>query len=123
MKTHQLIIIGSGPAGLTAGIYAARADLKPLIIEGKTPGGQLMGTTAVENWPGEKSIMGPQLMMSMKDHASHFGCEFLTEEVVSVDFKVHPFTITTHRDTQLKALSVIISTGAVPKRLGCPGEN
>jgi len=123
MKTHQLIIIGSGPAGLTAGIYAARAELEPLIIEGNKPGGQLMGTTAVENWPGEKSIMGPQLMMNMKDHAQHFGCTFFSEHVTSVDFNVRPFTITTHKNTQLSAHSVIISTGAAPRRLGCPGED
>lgn len=123
MDTRHLIIIGSGPAGLTAGIYAARANLKPLIIEGKNPGGQLMNTTAVENWPGEKSIMGPQLMMQMKEHAQHFGCEFLTEMVTSVDFSKRPFAITTDHNKTLYAQSIVISTGAVPKRLGCPGED
>jgi len=123
MEIRKLIIIGSGPAGLTAGIYSARADLQPLIIEGKNPGGQLMGTTAVENWPGEKSIMGPQLMMNMKEHAQHFGCEFLTETVASVDFTTRPFSVTTDRNKTLQAHSIIISTGAAPKRLGCPGED
>lgn len=123
MKLHQLVIIGSGPAGLTAGIYAARADIKPLIIEGKNPGGQLLGTTEVENWPGEKSIMGPTLMMNMKAHALHFGCQFSSDIVTAIDCSVRPFIITTNTKTQLQANSVIIATGAVPKRLGCPGEN
>ncbi len=123
MKIHKLIIIGSGPAGLTAGIYAARADLKPLILEGKNPGGQLMGTTVVENWPGEKSIMGPQLMMNMKEHAQAFDCAFLAEAAARVDFSKRPFTIITDHDKTFHADSVIISTGAVPKRLGCPGED
>ena len=81
MELRQVVIIGSGPAGLTAGIYAARANLSPLIIGGKNPGGQLMGTTDVENWPGEKSILGPKLMMDMKAHAQHFGCQFLDDAV------------------------------------------
>lgn len=120
---HPLIIIGSGPAGLTAGIYAGRANLKPLIITGKNPGGQLMGTTAVENWPGNISIMGPQLMTHMQEHAAHFGALFLEELVAQVDFKNKPFAITTDKGTQLTADSVIIATGASPKRLGCPGES
>jgi len=123
MKIHKLIIIGSGPAGLTAGIYAARADLKPLILEGKNPGGQLTGTTIVENWPGEKSIMGPQLMMNMKEHAQAFDCEFLPEAAAQIDFSKRPFVVTTDHDKILHTESVIISTGAAPKRLECPGEN
>lgn len=119
---ENLVIIGSGPAGLTAGIYAARANLKPLIIEGKQPGGQLMGTTAVENWPGEKSILGPKLMMNMKEHAAQFDCRFLPEEVVSVDFKQRPFKLVTHHNQEIFAHSVIVATGASPKRLGVPGE-
>jgi len=123
MNRRNLIIIGSGPAGLTAGIYAARADLKPLILEGKNPGGQLMGTTAVENWPGEKSIMGPKLMMNMKEHAQAFNCDFLSESATQVDFNRYPFVVTTTHNKTFHANSVIISTGAVPKRLGCPGED
>lgn len=119
--THNVIIIGSGPAGLTAATYAGRAFLKPIIIEGPNPGGQLMGTTAVENWPGEKSIMGPQLMMNMKNHAQHFGAQFISGSVSSVDFKQHPFTITTGKET-LKTNSVIIAAGASPNKLKCPGE-
>jgi thioredoxin reductase (NADPH) len=122
-KVHELIIIGSGPAGLTAAIYAARANLKPLVIEGKEPGGQLMGTTAVENWPGEKSILGPTLMINMKEHAKHFGTEFLSESIVKVDFSQRPFIVWTDRDKELKAHSIIVATGAKPNKLNCPGED
>lgn len=121
-SVHQLIIMGSGPAGLTAAIYAARANLAPLVIEGPTPGGQLMSTTAVENWPGEKSIMGPQLMMNMRAHAASFDCTFAQEEIVAVDFKQTPFTLTSKNNKTFKAHAIIIATGATPKRLGCPGE-
>lgn len=122
MDKHNLVIIGSGPAGLTAGVYSARAHLKPLIIEGKNPGGQLMGTSFVENWPGEKSIMGPALMMKMRDQAKEHGCIFLAQNVVSVDFAQRPFTITTDKKTLL-ADAVIIATGSSPKRLNIPGES
>jgi thioredoxin reductase (NADPH) len=119
---EKLIIIGSGPAGLTAGVYAARANLKPVIIAGANPGGQLMGTSYVENWPGEKQIMGPQLMMKMREHAKHFGCTFVSESVQSVDFSKKPFTITTDKNKVLQAHAVIIATGAEPKKLNIPGE-
>lgn len=120
---HKLIIIGSGPAGLTAAVYAARANLKPLVIQGKNPGGQLMSTSSVENWPGETSILGPTLMMKMQEHAQHFGTEFLEEVVTATDFSKKPFSLTTDRGTTLTADSVIIGTGASAKRLGCPGES
>ncbi len=120
---RKLIIIGSGPAGLTAAIYAARSNLNPLVIDGTTPGGQLVGTSLVENWPGEKSIMGPKLMMNMREHAQSLGTEFLAESIVSVDFKKQPFTLTTDRSKILTAQTVIIATGATPKRLGVPGED
>lgn len=119
----NLIIIGSGPAGLTAGIYASRANLQPLIVEGLEPGGQLMGTTAVENWPGEKSIMGPQLMQNMREHAQHTGAEFKSGEIVSVDFSKPPFKLFTNKDEELITHAVIIASGATPKRLGVPGED
>jgi thioredoxin reductase (NADPH) len=118
----KITIIGSGPAGLTAAIYAARSGLEPLIIEGKQPGGQLMGTSLVENWPGEKSIMGPELMVRMREQAVHQGAEFLSEEVVEVDLAKNPFTLTTHKQTTITSDAVIIATGATPKRLNCPGE-
>ncbi|MGA9530842.1 MAG: thioredoxin-disulfide reductase [Candidatus Babeliales bacterium] len=119
---QQLVIIGSGPSGLTSGIYAARAQLKPIIIEGNAPGGQLMGTTYVENWPGEKSILGPTLMHNMREHARHFGCTFVPGNVSHVDFSRQPYTITTEQGATLKTRAVIIASGATPKKLGIPGE-
>lgn len=121
-KHHDLIIIGSGPAGLTAGIYASRAKFNPLIIQGKAPGGQLMGTTYVNNWPGETSILGPALMMKIQDHAVQAGCELLPETIVSLDLSKRPFALTTHRGKELSANALIIATGSVPRKLNCPGE-
>ena len=120
---HKLIIIGSGPAGLTAAVYAARANLKPLMIQGKNPGGQLMNTSYVENWPGETSILGPQLMIKMQAHATHFGTQALEEAVATADFSKKPFALTTDRGTTLTADAIIIATGASSKKLGCPGES
>lgn len=122
-KVHKLVIIGSGPAGLTAGIYASRASLEPIIVEGLKPGGQLMGTTKVENWPGNSSIMGPQLMQNMRDHAIAAGCKFHTGDIESVDFSKTPFSLTTTKKEVISAHAVIIATGATPKRLGVPGED
>lgn len=122
-EIKKLIIIGSGPAGLTAAIYSARANLNPLIIEGANPGGQLVGTSIVENWPGEKKIMGPKLMMNLKEHAASLGTTFLSESVVKVDFNKKPFTLWTDQNKALKADSIIIATGATAKRLGVPGED
>ncbi len=122
-EIHQLIIIGSGPAGLTAAIYAARANLKPVVIEGAQPGGQLMGTSIVENWPGTKSIMGPKLMIDMKEHAQGLGTEFLSGSITSVDFKNKPFAVTTDRDKKLQAKAIIIATGSSPNRLKVKGED
>src|SRR3990172_9889261 len=96
-EPKQLIIIGSGPAGLTAAIYASRANLHPFVLDGDKPGGQLMTTSLVENWPGEKSIMGPALMQKIREHAQSFGTEFLTESVVKTDFQNRPFTLWTDR--------------------------
>lgn len=121
-KDYKLIIIGAGPAGLTAGIYAARAQLEPLIIEGPYPGGQLMGTTYIENWPGEQNILGPTLMMNMRDHAQNAGCTIISETVNHVNFEHKPFLITTHKHSELSAQTIVIATGATPKKLGCPGE-
>lgn len=120
---HKLVIIGSGPAGLTAGVYAGRANLAPLIIDGEKPGGQLMGTSAVENWPGEISIMGPELMNRMRKQAEHNGCIFKSGTITSIETKKRPFTITTNKNETLKAHSVIIASGATPKRLQVPGED
>lgn len=122
-KIHKLIIIGSGPAGITAGIYASRAALDPIIIEGKSPGGQLMATSYVENWPGEKSILGPDLMKKLKNQAEHLGCQFIQEKIEKVDFSTRPFTLWTNQNKELKTEAVIIATGAEPKKLNCIGEN
>jgi thioredoxin reductase (NADPH) len=119
---REVIIIGSGPAGLTAAVYSGRADLKPLMIEGFEAGGQLMLTTDVENYPGFiDGIMGPELMERMRKQASRFGAEYLTENVTSVDFSQRPFVVKTANDTY-RARSVIITTGASAKMLNVPGE-
>ncbi len=122
INQEKLVILGSGPAGLTAAIYAARANLKPLVLEGSNPGGQLMNTTYVENWPGEKSILGPTLMHNLRQHAQLFGTQFLSEYAKKVELTTRPFLITTHKDTIISAQALIIATGATPKRLYCQGE-
>lgn len=119
---EKLIIIGSGPAALTAAIYASRANLHPLLIEGDHPGGQLIYTTAIENWPGETSIMGPTLMQNMKQHATHFGTRFISDEVVAAHCSKQPFMITTKKGLTFHTDALIIATGAAAKRLGIPGE-
>lgn len=122
-KTEKLVIIGSGPAALTAAVYAARANLEPLIVEGKKPGGQLMTTTFIENWPGEKSILGPNLILKMKEHAKHLGTRFLGQEVTQVSFDKKPFILKTDKNLTINTQAVIIATGANPKKLNCPGED
>ncbi len=126
METRNLIIIGSGPAGYTAAIYAARAELKPLLFEGQAlggqPGGQLMLTTEVENFPGfPGGIQGPEMMEQFKKQAERFGTEILPKDVTSVDFSVRPFVVKSGDETYT-ANSVIITTGAQAKWLGVPGE-
>jgi thioredoxin reductase (NADPH) len=122
MKHYKVIIIGSGPAGLTAGIYAARANLKPLIVAGLTFGGQLMLTTEVENFPGfPKGIMGPDLMQNMIAQAERFGAEVVYDDVTKVDFSKKPFILEVGKETYT-ADSVITSTGASSLWLGIPSE-
>jgi thioredoxin reductase (NADPH) len=121
-NVRNVIIIGSGPAGLTAAVYAARANLEPLMIEGVEAGGQLMLTTDVENYPGFiDGIMGPELMERFRKQAGRFGTEFVTDNVTRVDFTRRPFLVSTS-DRELTARSVVISTGAAARMLGVPGE-
>lgn len=120
---HQVVIIGSGPAGLTAAIYAARAQLRPLVIEGPTPQGQLMGTTVVENWPGDLSVMGPELMERMHHQAEQVGAAFLESTITAIQTHQRPFLLTTDDNKKISADTIIIATGATPRRLGCPGES
>ena len=117
LNHRQVIIIGSGPAGLTAALYTARANLKPLVIEGIEAGGQLMLTTMVENYPGFRAgVMGPALMEEMRTQAQHFGAEILQGDVSSVDLSQRPFVINVDR-TQYTADALIIATGASAKWL------
>jgi len=117
VSERQVIIIGSGPAGLTAALYAARANLKPLVIEGIEAGGQLMLTTMVENWPGYRDgIMGPDLMSELRAQAERFGAEIIQGDVSSVDLSQRPFTISMGK-TQYTAQTLIVATGASAKWL------
>ncbi len=118
----NVVIIGSGPAGLTAALYAARANLKPLVIEGLEAGGQLMLTTMVENWPGYRDgIMGPDLMAEMRAQAERFGAEIVRGRVHSVQLTRHPYVVTT-ADEEYLCRSVVIATGASARLLGLPCE-
>jgi thioredoxin reductase (NADPH) len=122
MPARNVIIIGSGPAGLTAALYAARANLKPLVIEGLESGGQLMMTTMVENWPGHRDgIMGPDLMTEMRAQAERFGAEIISGNVETVALDERPFVIRTS-DAVYEARSVIVATGASARLLGIPSE-
>ena len=125
---RTVIVIGSGPAGLTAAVYAARAALAPLVIEGEPsstsdqPGGQLMLTTEVENFPGfPDGVQGPELMQRMRDQAARFGAEYLTEKATKIDFSSHPHRVWV-RDDEYTADAVIVSTGARSLMLGLPDE-
>lgn len=121
-KIENVIIIGSGPAGLTSAVYSARANLAPLMIEGEEAGGQLMITTEVENYPGfEHGITGPDLISVMRKQAERFGTRFITRNVTKVDFSIRPFKVYVGNDLY-EAKTVIISTGASAKLLGIPSE-
>jgi thioredoxin reductase (NADPH) len=121
---RDVVIIGSGPAGLTAAIYTARANLSPLVIEGIQAGGQLTTTTEVENYPGfHHAIMGPDLMKEMRAQAERFGTEFLTGDVSAVDLKRNPFTVTVEGEETIETRTLIIATGASAIQLGLPSES
>jgi thioredoxin reductase (NADPH) len=121
-KNYGVIIIGSGPAGYTAAIYAARSNLSVLVLQGYETGGQLMQTTDVENYPGfEEGILGPEIMGKFEKQARRFGAELIPEDAIAVDFSHRPFTVRTDTD-EYKAQAIIIATGASAKWLGLPNE-
>jgi thioredoxin reductase (NADPH) len=123
MTTRKIIIVGSGPAGYTAAIYAARANLAPLMLTGAQYGGQLMLTTLVENYPGfVEGVQGPELMETMQKQAAHFGTEMIPEDVTAVDFSKHPFVVKIGEQT-FESHTVVIATGASAKLLGVPAES
>ncbi|MCA1803168.1 MAG: thioredoxin-disulfide reductase [Rhodothermaceae bacterium] len=122
-KTFRIVIIGSGPAGLTAALYAARADLKPLVLEGPEPGGQLTTTTDVENFPGyPEGVMGPKMMEDFREQATRFGADCRYGMVTSIEFDKRPYKLTIDEETTIFAEAVIVATGAAAKWLGLPSE-
>ncbi|MEJ6394080.1 thioredoxin-disulfide reductase [Gymnodinialimonas sp. 2305UL16-5] len=118
----RLLIIGSGPAGYTAGVYASRAMLEPILVQGIQPGGQLTITTDVENWPGDNSVMGPDLMVRMEAHAKEMGTEIIGDHISSLDLSVRPFVAQGDSGTTYTADAVVLATGAQAKWLGLPSE-
>ncbi|MGE3317776.1 MAG: thioredoxin-disulfide reductase [Candidatus Berkiella sp.] len=122
-KHHRLIILGSGPAGYTAAIYAARANLKPVIITGMQKGGQLTTTTDVDNWPGDvEGLQGPALMQRMEEHAARFEAEIIFDHILSCDLKKAPFTLKGDSGDEYTCDALIIATGASARYLGLPSE-
>ncbi len=122
-KTFKVVIIGSGPAGLTAALYAARADLNPIVFEGPEPGGQLMTTTDVENFPGyPNGVMGPQMMQDFREQASKFGADLRYGYVTDIEFENRPYKLTVDEKTTIYAHTIIISTGASAMWLGIESE-
>ncbi|WP_170478441.1 thioredoxin-disulfide reductase [Ruegeria arenilitoris] len=118
----KVLIIGSGPAGYTAGVYASRAMLEPILVQGIEPGGQLTTTTEVENWPGDTEVQGPDLMVRMQDHVKAMGCEVIGDIINDLDLSKRPFTATGDSGTIYTADAVILATGARAKWLGLPSE-
>jgi len=118
----KVLIIGSGPAGYTAGVYASRAMLEPLLIQGIEPGGQLTTTTEVENWPGDSEVQGPDLMIRMENHAKSVGCEVLSDIITNLDLSGRPFVATGDSGNIYTCDSIILATGARAKWLGLPSE-
>ncbi|MEC3859880.1 thioredoxin-disulfide reductase [Mesobacterium sp. TK19101] len=122
-RRTKVLIIGSGPAGYTAGVYASRAMLEPILVQGMEPGGQLTTTTEVENWPGESEIQGPDLMVKMEAHARAMGCEIVSDYITSLDLDSRPFKAHADSGTTFEADAIILATGARAKWLGLPSED
>ncbi len=118
----RVLIIGSGPAGYTAAVYASRAMLNPILVQGMQPGGQLTITTEVENWPGDTHVQGPDLMVRMEAHAKAMGAEVITDIITSLDLSQRPFVAQSDSGTVFTADAVILATGAQAKWLGIPSE-
>ena len=118
----KVLIIGSGPTGYTAGVYASRAMLEPLLIQGIEPGGQLTTTTEVENWPGDSEVQGPDLMIRMENHAKSVGCEVVSDIITNLDLSDRPFIATGDSGNTYTCDSIILATGARAKWLGLPSE-
>ena len=118
----RVLIIGSGPAGYTAGVYASRAMLSPILVQGMEPGGQLTTTTEVENWPGDTEVQGPDLMVRMEAHAKAMGCDVVMDLITDLDLSQRPFTAKGDSGTTYTADAVILATGARAKWLGLPSE-
>jgi thioredoxin reductase (NADPH) len=121
-KHTRVLIIGSGPAGYTAAVYASRAMLNPVLVQGIQPGGQLTITTEVENWPGDATVQGPDLMIRMEHHAREMGTEIISDIITALDLSKRPFTATGDSGTVYTADAVILATGAQAKWLGLPSE-
>jgi thioredoxin reductase (NADPH) len=122
IRHTKVLIVGSGPAGYTAGVYASRAMLEPILVQGMEPGGQLTTTTEVENWPGDTEVQGPDLMVRMEAHASAMECEIIGDMINNLDLSKRPFTATGDSGTIYTADAVILATGARAKWLGLPSE-
>ncbi|MEM7319300.1 MAG: FAD-dependent oxidoreductase, partial [Pseudomonadota bacterium] len=118
----RVLIIGSGPAGYTAAVYASRAMLNPILVQGIEPGGQLTTTTEVENWPGDTEVQGPDLMIRMESHAKAMGCDIIGDIISGLDLTKRPFTATGDSGSVITADAVILATGARAKWLGMPSE-
>ena len=122
IRHTKVLIVGSGPAGYTAGVYASRAMLEPLLIQGIEPGGQLTTTTEVENWPGDKEVQGPDLMVRMKEHVESVGCEVIQDIITDLDVSVRPFLAKGDSGTTYTSDAIILATGARAKWLGLTTE-